>query len=190
MLIAPARTQFALLFASLAAAVGLSGCGSNCQSNCPNVTVSIIAVDNTVNAPIIDLVWLGGPACPPYPPICRGEGYTTSCTHVDITGFASGGCDLGIVFSDRPAEIVHAEFGPPVMQGCCTGFTIVGESLFFIPRSAADSIYGADGGSDAVTVVRDGGDDTRDAGDDTRDAGTAGADARGNDAPADAPAGN
>ena len=62
-----------------------------------------------------------------------------------------------IVFHDRPAEIVHTEFGPPIQQGCCKGYTIVGDSVFVIPDNPDAGITGLDGGTGAVTIVPDGG---------------------------------
>ena len=74
----------------------------------------------------------------------------------------AGACDVEVVFSDRPTEIVHTQFGPPIQQGCCKGYTIVGDSVFVIPNSPDAGISGVDGASDQVTIVVDGG--TSDAG--------------------------
>ena len=70
---------------------------------------------------------------------------------------AQGICDVLIIFHDRPAEIVRTEFGPPIQQGCCQGYTIVGDSVFVIPANPDAGISGLDGGTDAVTIVVDAG---------------------------------
>jgi hypothetical protein len=136
--------------------VAQTGCASNCGTNCPSPTVYIGNLDNQqlyINDILVD-----GPACPPQEGVyCLGDQATTSCTHVTITGVAPGRCDVLIVFQDRPAEIVHAEFGPPIQQGCCKGYTIVGDSVFAIPLNPDAGISGVDGGSDAVTIVVDAG---------------------------------
>ena len=158
----------------LAVAMGAAaGCGSTCGANCPTYQVRVQAADTSVNAMINNLGW-DGPACPHYFPTCTGDQQTTNCTHIDMIGTAPGECDLTIVFADRPTEIVHAQFGPPIMQGCCAGYSVVGDSLFIIPSNPNQTIYGADGGStDEVTVVQDASADGPDGG---------------ADAPADAPA--
>jgi hypothetical protein len=148
---APARPSLCLGLLALAAAALAGGCASDCGNNCPLTTVYIGASTNTM-LNIQDLAW-DGPACPPGRPYCRGDDSTTSCTHITITGVAEGECQLFINFGDRPAQIVHARFGPAVTQGCCMGFTVVGDSHFTIPVSADGGIYGADGNTDAVTTV-------------------------------------
>jgi hypothetical protein len=151
--------------------LGQTGCGSNCGTNCPNATVLIANPDNE-ELPIDDIL-VDGPACPPgYGVYCAG-GPGTICTHFTITGVAQGFCDVLIVFHDRPDEIVRTEFGPPIQQGCCKGYSIVGDSVFVIPTNPDASIHGLDGGTDAVTIVVDAGaSDASDAG--ANDAGGAG----------------
>jgi hypothetical protein len=168
----------AILVMMLAVATGAAaGCGSTCAANCPTNEVRVQAADTSKNLSINYLFW-GGPACPQYSPGCGGDGHTTMCTHVDIVAAAPGECDLEIVFADRPAEVIRAQFGPAITQGCCVGYGPVGDSLFIIPTDPSQSIYGADGGStDAITVLTDGSADGADGGTDAAA-----------DAPADAPA--
>jgi hypothetical protein len=138
----------ALLVIVLAAAAG--GCSSGCGDNCPVATVyvqSAANVDLKLMSP--GLSWTG-PACPPYPPLCRGNDQTTFCTHLDINGAAEGACDLTLYFSDRPVQVIHARFGPRITQGCCAGFAVIGDSVFTIPTSADAGILGNDGPTDAV----------------------------------------
>lgn len=135
--------------------VSQTNCTSNCATNCPPATVYIGDLDN-VQLYIDDIV-VSGPACPPqYGVYCLGDGATTTCTHVTITGMTQGYCDVTILFHDRPAYVVHTEFGPPIMQGCCRGYSIVGDSVFVISSSADAGISGVDGASDAVRLA-DGG---------------------------------
>jgi hypothetical protein len=178
----PLRTRIAVTVTTIAVAVvcvvgavgvvAPAGCTGNCRSNCPNISVYIGNLDNFQLA--INDVLVDGPACPPpYSVSCAGDGVSTNCTHVTLTGAAQGYCDVLIVFADRPPEIVHTQFGPPVQQGCCTGYTIVGDSVFIIPDNPDAGISGADGSTEAVTIVVDGG--TTDAADGgtTSDAGDA-----------------
>jgi hypothetical protein len=145
-----------VLILALAAGAAAAGCGSTCGANCPTNEVRVQAANITTDIAINDLAW-AGPACPHYGPVCGGDGNLgTTCTHVDIIAAGPGSCDLLIVFGDRPSEIVHAEFGPPITQGCCAGYSVVGDAVFVIPTDPTQIIYGADGGStDAVTVVPD-----------------------------------
>jgi hypothetical protein len=107
---------------------------------------------------MIDDLAVSGPACPPPEGVyCIGDAPGTNCTHFTITGNAEGFCDVTIVFHDRPTMIVRTQFGPPVEQGCCKGFSIVGDSVFLIPASSDAGISGLDGATDAVTTVVDGG---------------------------------
>ena len=142
-----------------AVVVAPTGCTSDCKSNCPPATIYIGDLDNTQLA--IDAIGVQGPACPPqYGVGCVGDGQTTNCTHVTITGFAEGMCDVVIVFHDRPTEIVHTQFGPPIKQGCCSGYSIVGDSVFVIQSASQDAaIGGVDGPSDQVSFRVDGGTD-------------------------------
>ena len=64
-----------------------------------------------------------------------------------------------IIFHDRPAEIVHTEFGAPIHQGCCTGYEIIGDSVLVIPENPDAAITGVDGSTDQVTIVVDAGAD-------------------------------
>jgi hypothetical protein len=148
-----------------------AGCGGNCATNCPPATVYIGNLDNQqlyINNIVVD-----GPACPPPEAVyCVGDGYTHRCTHVTITGRAQGYCDVAFIFPDRPTMFVRTEFGPPITQGCCKGYTIVGDSVFVIPANPDAGISGADGGgTDAITDAArppvDGG--ARDASDDASD---------------------
>src|SRR5262245_39657196 len=83
--------------------VAQTSCTSNCATNCPPATVYIGSLNNK-QLYIEDFV-VKGPACPPqYGVSCVGDGVNTSCTHVTITGFAQGVCDVTVVFPDRPAE--------------------------------------------------------------------------------------
>jgi hypothetical protein len=143
-----------------------TGCASNCGTNCPSNAVFIGDLDDVQLD--IHQILVSGPACPRQEAVyCVGDGDTTNCTHFVITGTAPGYCDVLIVFGDRPAEIVRTQFGPPIQQGCCTGYTIVGDPVFVIPDNPDAGITGLDGGTDAVTIVVDGG-----AGDTAVDGGT------------------
>jgi len=144
------------LFAGFALAILTShGCAGNCGTNCPNGFVQIGSPDNVMLAvPNGGLSW-SGPACPAAFPQCSGDGVTTSCTYIDIYGVAEGYCDLTIAFSDRPAEVVRAEFGPRITQGCCTGYSVAGPKIFYIPDSPTKGLIYADGGTDAVSVLPD-----------------------------------
>lgn len=171
-MVSRARNRIAAVAVTVIAAVGAAvlavavlaaptGCASNCGTNCPANFVYIGDLDNVQLS--IDQILVNGPACPnPQAVYCVGDNYTTNCTHFIITGVAPGACDVLIVFHDRPAEIVHTQFGPPIQQGCCQGYTIVGDSVFVIPDNPDAGITGLDGGMDAVTIVVDGG--TGDAG--------------------------
>ena len=157
------RVTRAGMLAATASAVGAlavavlaihPGCTSDCHEICPPVIVQVRTAAN-VDIGIQYLDWRG-PACPSVPPECRGDSRTTVCTHTEIAGAAAGGCDLLIGFSDRPPEIVHAEFGEA--KACCPGHPVLGDYEFIIPVSADAGIYGADGGdTDAVTIVYDAG---------------------------------
>ena len=50
---------------------------------------------------------------------------------------------------------VHLEFGPPSGVGCCKGYPVVGDWHFTIPYAMDAGIYGGDGNTDAVHVLRD-----------------------------------
>jgi hypothetical protein len=149
----------AMLTAAAIVAAGLvapSGCASNCGSNCPPVTIYIGNLNG--QQLMIDDIGVSGPACPPPEGVyCIGDVPGTNCTHFTITGNAEGICDVTIVFHDRPTMIVRTQFGPPVQQGCCRGYSIVGDSVFVIPASPDAGISGLDGGTDAVTILVDGG---------------------------------
>jgi len=166
-MVSRARNRIAVIAVTVIAAAGAAvlavavfaaptGCQSSCGTNCPNNSVYIGDLDN-VQLPI-DQILVSGPACPhPQAVYCVGDQYTTNCTHFLVTGVAQGTCDVLIVFADRPAEIVHTQFGPAIQQGCCSGYTIVGDSVFVIPENPDAGIAGLDGGTDAVTIVVDGG---------------------------------
>jgi hypothetical protein len=148
-----------LLPLALAAFVA-SGCASKCGANCPTPFVYVGAPAGT-NMDLMNIQALSwtGPACPTTErPNCAGDGVSTICTHVLIVGQGPGECALTITFGDRPAEVVHAQFGPPITQGCCHGFSVVGDTVFTIPSSADAGIYGAGGNMDAVTILTDAGD--------------------------------
>jgi hypothetical protein len=140
---------------ALALAVGVaggtwqSGCGGNCGA-CPVTSVLVTASAN-VNLDIRGLAW-AGPACPNYPPTCRGDDVTTSCTHVYINSNAVGECDLEIAFGSGLTQVVRAEFGPSP-KACCPGFPAVGETTFVIPVDRDAGVVGSDGATDAVTTI-------------------------------------
>jgi len=130
------------------------GCAGNCGSNCPLNFVQIGSADNVqLTIPNGGLAWRG-PACPNYLPTCQGDGVTTNCSHILVYGASEGACDVLLAFSDRPAEVVHTEFGPHITQGCCAGFSIEGPKVFYVPDSPTKIIY-ADGGTDAVSFLPD-----------------------------------
>jgi hypothetical protein len=163
---------------STAAVVGVgvgigsqTGCAGNCATNCPQTAIYVGNLNGEQLQ--IDDIAVSGPACPPPEGVyCIGDGPTTNCTHFTVTGRAEGACDVLIVFHDRPAEVVHTRFGPPIQQGCCKGYSIVGDSVFVIPGSSDAGISGIDGPTDAVTVVVDAGASDGDAGDGGADTGT------------------
>jgi hypothetical protein len=152
---------FSWLTVALCAGIALAvltahGCGSNCGSNCPVSFVQIGSPDNHQLAiPNGGLQWYG-PACPSYPPTCQGDGVTTSCSYLIVYGANTGACDVLFAFSDRQSEVVHTEFGPHIAQGCCSGFTIEGPKVFYVPDSPNKGLIYADGGTDAVSLLPDG----------------------------------
>jgi len=156
--VALAAVAAVAVIVAAAAMVGPAGCASNCGTNCPSPTVYIGNLNNQ-QLPILDIA-VDGPACPPAHGVyCLGDGVTTSCTHLTITGVAEGICDVTIFFTDRPTMVVRTQFGPPIQQGCCKGHTVVGDPVFVIPASSDAGISGLDGATDAVTTVVDGGAD-------------------------------
>ena len=151
---ASAAAAAVIVIAVIVVMLAPTGCGSTCGSNCPSPTVYIGNLDNQ-QLSIAEIV-VDGPACPPqYGVYCLGDGVSTSCTHVTITGTKQGICDVLVVFRDRPAMIVRTEFGPPIQQGCCKGQTIIGDSVFVIPANPDAGISGVDGGTDAVSIFVD-----------------------------------
>lgn len=164
----------ALLAGVALAVLTAHGCAGNCGSNCPPNIVQIGSPDGAQLAiPNGGLAWRG-PACPPYLPSCQGNGQTTNCSYLIIYGTAEGACDVLISFSDRPAEVVHTEFGPRITQGCCAGYTIEGPKVFYVPDSPNQGLIYADGGTDAVSLLPDGSADGGDGGG-SHDGGTDGA---------------
>jgi hypothetical protein len=157
----------ALLAGFALAVLTAHGCAGNCGTNCPANIVQIGSPDGAPLAiPNGGLAW-SGPACPPGLPTCLTSSADTICNYIDVYGSSEGACDLTISFSDRPAEIVHIQFGPRITQGCCSGFQIEGPEVFYVPSKGL--IY-ADGGTDAVSLVppdasADGGDGGVDGGD-------------------------
>lgn len=151
--------------------VGSAGCASNCGENCP-VTAVYIGTDNNqeLNGLLTGLD-VNGPACPERSAItCTGDRQTTVCTHVLVTGYAAGACDVLFVFSDRPSEIVRLQFGPTqnANGSCCKGNPVEGPSVYTIPAKPTGPIYSGsvDAGTydtDAVVVLRDAGADAQDA---------------------------
>jgi len=165
-----------LLALTAAAAMTATGCSSHCGSNCPITTVRITATVN-VDLPIRDVAW-DGPACPSFPPTCRGDDLNTFCTHLDVPGSSEGICDVKIAFTDRPSMAIRTQFGPATTQGCCGGYPVIGDWLFTIPIESDAGIYGGNGNHDAVSVITDAGDAS------VTDAGAS--DAGGDDASSDA----
>jgi len=150
-----------------------TGCG-DCARDC-SITTAVIATRENADPGILGLAWVG-PACPPVAPSCRGDDRSTFCNHINVSGYAQGTCDVLIKLDGREPMAVRIEFGPPSTQGCCKGYPVVGENYFIIPLSMDAGIHGVDGSSDAVRILRDGGDDAQaaDAGaDDAADAGSA-----------------
>jgi hypothetical protein len=129
------------------------GCASDCGNNCP-INTAIIAASHNVDLPFVDVAWVG-PACPDGLPRCRGDGRSTFCTIIDVLGDAEGSCDVLIRLADREPMAIHLEFGPPVTQGCCRGYPVIGDWHFTIPVSSDGGIYGGDGNTDAVSVIED-----------------------------------
>ena len=168
---------------TLAAAAGFAvalfsahGCISNCAGNCPTTSVYIGDPDDyELNGILLDLE-VNGPACPPsYGVVCVGDMTNTGCTHTSITGQKPGWCDVLFVFSDRPNEILHLEFGDTVNANgsCCQGFPVIGPSSYTIPDKPTGPIYSGTPGTptystDAITLLRDAAVDApRDAGADS-----------------------
>ncbi len=152
------------------------GCASSCGENCPTTTVYIGSNDNhELNGILADLE-VNGPACPPrYSVLCVGDMSTTGCTHTSITGTQPGWCDVEFVFSDRPTEVLHLQFGPTMNANgsCCRGYPVVGPSLYVIPDKPTGPIYSGTQGTgtystDAITILTDAAaDGPRDAGADS-----------------------
>ncbi|MES1208069.1 MAG: hypothetical protein ABUS79_19215 [Pseudomonadota bacterium] len=149
------------------------GCASDCGNNCPDPTVWVGSANNKELYGILTSLDVNGPACPPASGIgCVGDHDTTSCTHVLIPAVQPGACDVLFVFSDRPNEILHLQFGPTVNANgsCCKGYPPLGPSVYTIPVKPTGPIYSGspDSGSystDAVVVLTDAAADaTRDAG--------------------------
>jgi hypothetical protein len=180
-----ARLKLLSLLVAVTAAAGFTlaflgahGCASNCQSGCPGTTVYIGSNDSYEFNTILTDVEVMGPACPPpYGIGCAGIPGRTSCSYVPVTAPQPGWCDVLLVFSDRPSEIVHLQFGEPVNANgsCCKGYPPIGPSVYTIPDKPTGPIYsgGGDAGpptSDAVTVLTDAAvatDAARDAGTDS-----------------------
>jgi ribonuclease BN (tRNA processing enzyme) len=58
-------------------------------------------------------IYVGPTPCPPkWGVTCIGTQSTGGCTHFTITGQAEGVCDVGLTFSDRPAEIAGCRVTP------------------------------------------------------------------------------
>jgi hypothetical protein len=182
------KTKLASLL-TLAAAAGFAvalftapGCASNCGEVCPATTVWVSSPDNRELNGILEDLQVAGDACPPgFGVYCNGDQYQTGCTHVTITAQKPGECDVLFVFSDRPNEILHLQFGPTMNSNgtCCKGYPVLGPWLYTIPDKPTGPIYsgGGDAGpidTDAITIVTDAAPPTAtDAGTDAaRDAGS------------------
>jgi hypothetical protein len=144
------------LGAAAAAVFAPTGCSSNCNEPCGPGQVYIGSVDGRMQLPITGIA-LFGPACPPYGVSCIGPPDIGGCSYFTVTGLHPGACDVGIAFSDRPAELVHLQFGES--RTCCPGYPVVGESTFIVPTNPDAGIAGVDSGADAVTIIVDGGTD-------------------------------
>jgi hypothetical protein len=160
------RTLAGLALAAACAAgvfaTASGGCQSRCASDCPNPVASIFTEVN-VDPGILGIGWVG-PACP-LKVDCRGDGRTTFCNQIDVIASAPGICEVWVDLYGRDRMAVRLEFGPLPTAGCCRGYPVVGESLFVIPVATDAGIQGLDGSSDAVRILRDGGDgDTDDGG--------------------------
>ena len=158
------RSRHRLLYAFAAAGVGVAagvlttvptGCASDCGNNCP-INTAVIETDFDYDPGVMALAW-DGPACPPTAPDCVGMGQNTQCNHINVTAHAPGSCDVLIALYGREPMSVHLEVGPPSGIGCCKGYPVVGDWHFTIPYSMDAGIYGGDGNTDAVHVLRDGG---------------------------------
>ncbi len=133
------------------------GCASDCGNNCPNTAVYVGSANNQeLNGLLVDLD-VSGPACPPRTGItCAGNRLTTTCTYVLVTAVQPGACDVLFVFSDRPNEILHLQFGPTsnANGSCCKGYPPLGPSVYTIPAKPTGPIYS--GSADAGTYSSDG----------------------------------
>jgi hypothetical protein len=157
--VVPLLTVAAAAIGFVAAIVTTSVSCDQCAVDCPPTTVYIGSPDNhELNGILVNLD-VRGEACPPlYSVTCVGDRYTTTCTHLTITGQQAGACDVLFVFSDRPNEILHLQFGKPL--SCCRGYPVQGPSYYTIPDKPTGPIYsgGNDAGpidTDAVTIVTD-----------------------------------
>ena len=153
------RLLAALALAGAGVAAGVfatapTGCASNCASNCPN-GLALIVTEKNVDPGILG-IGARGPACPPSV-TCRGDDRTTFCNRIDVTASAPGICEVLVELYGREPMVVRLEFGPTSTVGCCRGYPVVGESYFVIPLATDAGIQGADGPSDAVSFLRDGG---------------------------------
>jgi hypothetical protein len=171
------RSIRAALFAAVAAgALGVgalalfapAGCGgSDCKVICGPGQAYIGSADGKTAIPLAGYEF-SGPACPPnYGKTCIPPQSGYGCAYFTVTGLGPGACDVGVVFSDRPAEIIHLEFG--ASKTCCPGFPVVGDSTFIVPANPDAGITGNLSGADAITIVVDGG--ASDATDDAADGG-------------------
>lgn len=167
------RLLFAIAAAGVASVAGgvalaPTGCASNCASNCP-ITTAIITTSVNADPGITDLAF-DGPACPTGRPSCRGDDQTTQCTHIYVSGAAEGYCDVLIALVYREPMAVRLQFGPATTVGCCSGYPVIGDWHFTIPLEFDAGIYGGDGSTDQVRVLRDGGTDDDAAADAVTDA--------------------
>src|SRR4051794_36284319 len=128
--VAIAMTGAAALLAGLSFTP--TGCTSDCKTVCPMPYVYIGSADSLTQVPIAGID-PEGPACPPYGIFCLGTPGAGGCTHFTITGQRPGTCDVGILFTDRPPEIVHLEFGEE--RACCPGYAPLGDTRFVIPAA-------------------------------------------------------
>jgi hypothetical protein len=130
----------ALPVAALVTAMLGQGCASKCGANCPATEVTVIAssgenLDWTVSLDGgVGTNWTG-PACPLYPPSCRGD-EVNNCQRFDILPSGPGVCDFTLIFSTtskRDPFYVHTEFGSATTMGCCQGFPALTPTLVTVP---------------------------------------------------------
>ena len=113
-------------------------------------------------------------------------GPNTQCNHINVTGQRPGSCDVLIALYGREPMAVHLEFGPPSGIGLLQGLPGRRRLALHDPAPMDAGIYGGDGNTDAVHVLRDAATADDGSADAADDAGSDGSDVDGGAATDDA----